>query len=154
MKLSVLKQHLKTNHVNCEGQFMGSKRVGHDWATELTELSGHISEKAMATHFSTLTWKVPWTEAPGGLQSMWLRRVGHDWATSLSHFTFMHWRRKWQPTPVFLPGDSHGQRSLAGWSTGPQRVGHDWVTKHSTAKWAYGYSLSFFHFLCLKIFLH
>ena len=35
-------------------------------------------------------------------------RVGHDWVTSLSFFTFMHWRRKWQPTPVFLPGESQG----------------------------------------------
>ena len=35
--------------------------------------------------------------------------VGHDWATSLSLFTFMHWRRKWQPTPVFLPGESQGR---------------------------------------------
>ena len=38
--------------------------------------------------------------------------VGHNWATSLSLFTFMHWRRKWQPTPVFLPGESQGQGSL------------------------------------------
>ena len=71
-------------------------------------------EKAMAPHSSTLAWKVPWTEEPGGLQSMGLLRVGHDWATSLSLFTFMHWRRKWQPTPVFLPGESQGQRSLVG----------------------------------------
>ena len=71
-------------------------------------------EKAMAPHSSTLAWKVPGTEEPGGLQSMGLRRVGHDWATSLSRFTFMHWRRKWQPTPVFLPGESHGRRSLVG----------------------------------------
>ena len=35
-------------------------------------------------------------------------------ATSLSLFTFMHWRRKWQPTPGFLPGESQGQRSLVG----------------------------------------
>ena len=41
-------------------------------------------------------------------------RVGHDWATSLSLFTFMHWRRKWQPTPVFLPGESQWRRSLVG----------------------------------------
>ena len=34
--------------------------------------------------------------------------------TSLSLFTFMHWRRKWQPTPVFLPGECQGQRSLVG----------------------------------------
>ena len=68
----------------------------------------------MATHSSTLAWKIPWTEEPGGLQSMGSRRVGHDWATSLSLFTFMHWRRKWQPTPVFLPGESQGQGSLVG----------------------------------------
>ena len=40
--------------------------------------------KEMATHFSTLAWKIPWTEEPVGLQSMGLQRVGHDWATSLS----------------------------------------------------------------------
>ena len=71
-------------------------------------------EKAMAPHSSTLAWKIPWTEEPGGLQSMGPLRVGHDWATSLSLFTFMHWRRKWQPTPVFLPGESHGRWSLVG----------------------------------------
>ena len=63
----------------------------------------------MAPHSSTLAWKIPWTEEPGGLQSVGSRRVRHDWATSLSLFTFMHWRRKWQPTPVFLPGESQGQ---------------------------------------------
>ena len=65
-------------------------------------------------HSSTLAWKIPWTEEPGGLQSMGSLRVRHDWATSLSLFTFMHWRRKWQPTPVFLPGESQGRRSLVG----------------------------------------
>ena len=39
----------------------------------------------MATHSSTLAWKIPWTEEPGGSQSMGSQRVGHDWATSL-HF--------------------------------------------------------------------
>ena len=68
----------------------------------------------MATHSSTLAWKIPWTEEPGGLQSMGSRRVGYDWVTSLSLFTFMHWRRKWQPTPVFLPGESQGRGSLVG----------------------------------------
>ena len=72
------------------------------------------TEKAMAPHSSTLAWKIPWTKGPGGLQSMGSRRVGHDWATSLSLFTFMHWRRKWQPTPVFLPGESQGWGSLVG----------------------------------------
>ena len=68
----------------------------------------------MAPHSSTLAWKIPWTEEPGGLQSMGSQRVGHNRATSLSLFTLMHWRRKWQPTPVFLPGESQGQKSLVG----------------------------------------
>ena len=62
----------------------------------------------MAPHFSTLAWKIPWMEESGRLGSMGLLRVGHDWATSLSLFTLLHWRRKWQPTPVFLPGESRG----------------------------------------------
>ena len=70
-------------------------------------------EKTVAPYSSILAWKIPWIEEPGRLQSMGLRRVGHDWATSLSLFTFMHWRRKWQPTPVFLPGESQGWGSLA-----------------------------------------
>ena len=73
-----------------------------------------MTEKAMATHFSTLAWEIPGTEETGRLQSMGSLRVGHDWATSLSLFTFMHWRRKWQPTPVFLPGESQGQMNLVG----------------------------------------
>ena len=73
-----------------------------------------LTEKAMATHSSTLVWKIPWTEEPGRLQSMGSLRVGHDWMTSLSLFTFMHWRRKWQPTPVLLPGESQGWGSLVG----------------------------------------
>ena len=63
----------------------------------------------MAPHSSTLAWKIPWMEEPGRLQSMGSLRVGHNWATSLSLFTLMHWRRKWQPTPVFLPGESQGR---------------------------------------------
>ena len=63
----------------------------------------------MATHSRTLAWKIPWTEEPGRLKSMGSLRVGHDWATSLSLFTFMHWRRKWQPDLVFLPGESQGR---------------------------------------------
>ena len=74
----------------------------------------NLTEKAMAPHSSTFAWKIPWAEEPGRLQSTDPRRVRHDWATSLSLFTFMHWRRKWQPTPVFLPEESQGQRSLVG----------------------------------------
>ena len=73
-----------------------------------------LPEKAMAPHSSTLAWKIPWMEEPGRVQSMGSPEVGHDWATSLSLFTFMHWRRKWQPTPVFLPGESQGWGSLVG----------------------------------------
>ena len=80
----------------------------------------------MAPHSTTLAWKIPWTEEPGRLQSMGSLRVGHDLATSLSLFTFMHWRRKWQPTPVFLPGESQGRGEPGGLpSMGSHRVGHD-----------------------------
>ena len=72
------------------------------------------AEKAVATDSSTLAWKIPWTEEPGRLQSMGSLRVRCDWATSLSLFTLMHWRRKWQPTPVLLPGESQGRGSLVG----------------------------------------
>ena len=68
----------------------------------------------MAPHSSTLAWKIPWMEEPARLQSMGSLRVIHDWATSLWLFTSMHWRRKWQPTPVFLPGEAQGRGSLVG----------------------------------------
>ena len=70
----------------------------------------------MAPHSSIPAWKIPWTEEPGRLQSVGSLRVGHYWATSLWLFTFMHWRGKWQPTPVFLPGESQGRGSLVGCS--------------------------------------
>ena len=57
---------------------------------------------------------IPWIEKPGRVQSMGSLKAGHDWATLLSLFTFLHWRRKWQPTPVFLPGESQGRGSLVG----------------------------------------
>ena len=66
-------------------------------------LMSGILQCGVAPHSSTLAWKIPWMEEPGRLQSMGSPRVGYDWVTSLSLFTFMHWRRKWQPTPVFLP---------------------------------------------------
>ena len=85
-------------------------------------------EKAMAPHSSTLDWKIPWTEEPGRLQSMGSPRVGHDWATSLSLFTFMLWRRKWQPTTVFLPGKSQGRGSLVSC--------HLWGSTESGTTWS------------------
>ena len=78
-------------------------------------LSRLVKEKAMAPQSSTFAWKIPWTEEPGRLQSTGSLRVTHDWASSLSLFTFMHWRRKWQATPVFLPEESQGQWSLVGY---------------------------------------
>ena len=91
------------------------------------------SEKAMAPHSSTLAWKIPWTEEPGRLQFMGPLRVRHDWATSLSLFTFMHWRRKWHPTPVFLPGESPWTEESGGLqSIGSQRSTVHGVTKSRT----------------------
>ena len=55
------------------------------WETQVWSLGQEDPlEKEMATHFSTLAWKLPWTEELGMLQSMESQRVGHDWATSLS----------------------------------------------------------------------
>ena len=74
-------------------------------------------EEEMATHSSILAWRIPWTEEPGGLQSMGPKRVG----------------QKWHPTPVLLPGESHGGRSLVGYSP--------WGRKESdTTEWLH------FHF--------
>ena len=85
-------------------------------------------------------------EEPGGLPSMGSLRVRHDWATSLSLFTFMHWRRKWKPTPVFLPGE-FPQTEKPGrlQSMGLQRVRHDWTTKHNTVQYQQAYSRVAFH---------
>ena len=79
----------------------------------MTNLDSIIRE-GDGTPLHTLAWKIPWMEEPGGSQSMGSRRVGQDSATSLSLFTFLHWRRQWQPTPVFLPGESQGRGSLVG----------------------------------------
>ena len=86
-------------------------------------VSVKVPEKAMPPDSSTLAWKIPWTEEPGGLQFMGSLWIGHDWATSLSLFTlsdftftfhFHALERKWQLTPVFLPGESQGRGSLMG----------------------------------------
>ena len=53
--------------------------------TQVQSLGGEDPlEKEMATHSSILAWKIPWTEEPGGLQSMGSQRVRHCWVTSLS----------------------------------------------------------------------
>ena len=105
---------------------------------------------------STLAWKIPWTEEPGRLQSMGSWRVRDDWATSLSLFTLMHWRRKWQPTPVFLPGESQGRGEPGGLlSLGSQsrtrlkRLSSSSSIVHGASKSPTG--LSDFHFLSLSL---
>ena len=86
---------------------MGSHRVGYNWSDlaaaaaslwvikNLSEMwetrvrplgQEDPLEKGMATHSSILAWRIPWTEDPGGLQSMGLKRDGQDWATNT--FTF------------------------------------------------------------------
>ena len=67
----------------------------------------------MAPHSSTLAWKIPWMEEPGGLP---VHGVAKSW-TQLSDFTFtfhFHALEKEMATPVFLPGESQGQGSLVG----------------------------------------
>ena len=93
----------------------------------------------MTPHSSTLAWKIPWTEEPDRLQSMGLLGVGHDWATSLSLFTFMHWRRIWQPTPVFLPGES---RDGGAWWAAVSGVAQSrtWLKWLSSSSQSYGFS--------------
>ena len=121
-----------------------------------------LLDKKMATHCSILVWKIPWTEKPGRLQSMGSQRVRQDWVTwlSLSFISLVvqmvkrlpiiretwvqswvgkiSWRRKWQPIPVLLPGKSHGQRSLVGYSP--------WGCKESDMTERL-YFLSFTHFI-------
>ena len=103
--------------------------------------SSHIFGEGNGTPLQYSCLENPWMEEPGRLQSMGLWRVRHDWATSLSLFTFMHWRRKWQPTPVFLPGESQGRGSLVGcclWG----------LTSYRGAHWCSSYKPE--DFLCFK----
>ena len=68
----------------------------------------------MAPYSSTLAWKIPWTEEPARLRSMGCAKSRTRLSDFTSLFTFTHWRRKWQLTPVFLPGESQGWGSLVG----------------------------------------
>ena len=117
------------------------KRLPTRRETRVQPLGGEdLLEKEMATCSSILAWKIPWTEEPSRLQSMGSQRVGNDsdfifFLSPMAHLVKnplanagdkrcsfdpwvgkIPWRRKWQPTPVFLPGESHVQRSLVGYS--------------------------------------
>ena len=86
----------------------------------------------MATHSSVLARRIPGTGEPGGLPSMGSHSVGHDWSdlAAAAWVRKIPWRRKWQTTPVFLPGEFHGQRSLAGYNPwGLKSIRHNWVIK-------------------------
>ena len=87
----------------------------------------------MATHSSILTWRIPWMEEPGGLQSTGSQRVGHNWAISL-HFKAkekaLAWRRQYYPLQYSYlenPMDRGAWRAIVH---GGHRVRHDWATKH------------------------
>ena len=114
MVLVVLNDELQANLKPLSSLTFIKRLFSFSSLSAIRVISSAYLEKDMAPHSSTLAWKIPWMEGPSRLQSMGSRRVGYDWATSLSLFTFMHWSRKWQPTPVFLPGESQGQRNLVG----------------------------------------
>ena len=107
-----------------------------------------VLEKALAPHSSTLAWKLPWTEEPGGLQSMGSLGVRHDWATSLSlyfnalekematHSSVLAWR---------IPGTGEPGGLL---TMGSHRVRHDWSDLAAAAAWNRSYNQ---HKIC-KIF--
>ena len=103
----------------------------------------------MVTHSSILAWRIPWTQKPGGLQSIGSPRVGHNWSDSaINNLPAVQetlergvdpwvrktpWRRAWQPTPVFLPGESPGQCNLGGYSSeGSKESDMTEVTEHNT----------------------
>ena len=96
------------------------------WETRVWSLGWEDSlEKAMAPHSSTLAWRIPWTEEPGGLQSTGSQRVGHDWATSL--FT-------WLLRESSGAGYSHTAVcrlftvvASTVWSTGPREGRHQYL---------------------------
>ena len=121
----------------------GVARVRHDWMTKPPPAPSVCEYSSTSWHHETFRFrstelavsKAPWfpfsweqlveikvwlvsVPTATGQRSLvgsspWGRRVRHNWVTSLTSY-FNHWRRTWQPTPVFLPGESHGQRNPAG----------------------------------------
>ena len=145
VKKNLFLQNLPYKYYDC-----GHSNYNSDYSSDKNAMYKRTTkvevEKAMAPHSSTLTWKIPWTEEPGGLQSMGSLRLRYDWATSLSLFTFMHWRRKWQSTPVFLPGESQGRGSVVGcclWG----HQSRTWLKWLSSKGWS-----SFCHFTLKQFF--
>ena len=75
----------------------------------------------MAPHSNTLAWKIPWTEEPGGLQSMGSRRVGHDWVT---HFHF----------PLSCIGEGNGNPLQCSCLENPRDRGAWWAAIYGVAQ--------------------
>ena len=133
----MLSWHSNTLAPDTKSQLIGKDPdAGEDWRQKQVaedetvrshnQLNGHESEQAaggsgglgILAETAVAPTQCSCLENPMDGGAWWAalgsRRVGHDWATSLSLFTLMHWRRKWQPTPVFLPGESQGWGSLVG----------------------------------------
>ena len=89
---------------------MGSHRVGHNWR-----------DLAVA---AAKPWNLPWWLRWQRICLQCRRLRFNPWVRNIP------WRREWLPTPVLLPAESHGLRSLVG-SMGSQRLRHDWATKHT-----------------------
>ena len=72
-------------NINCLNEHISEWLTDTSWITLTFLWMTHHNDfwKEMATHSSTLAWKIPWTEEPGRLQSMGSQRVGHNWVTSL-----------------------------------------------------------------------
>ena len=93
-------------------------------------------EKAMAPHSSTLAWKIPWTEEPGGLLSMGSHRVGHDWSDFTFTFHFHALEKEMAPHSSILAWRIPGTEEPSGLpSVGSHRVGHDWSNLAAAAAW-------------------
>ena len=113
-------------------------------------------EKAMATHSSTLAWKILWAEEPGRLQSMGLRRVGHNWATSISLFTFhFHALEKEMAThSIVLAWRIPGTGEPGGLpSMGSHRIGHDWSNLAACILKSIWWGSIFFYCFCFYLII-
>ena len=104
-------------------------------------------EKAMAPHFSTLAWTIPWMGEPDRLQSMGSLGVGHDWATSLSLFTFIHWSlenpRDGGAWWAAVYGIAQSQTWLKRLSSSKFVMAFLWKSKHLLISWLWSPSAVF-----------
>ena len=118
-----------TADVDCNYEIKRRLLLGRKVMTNLDSIFG----EGNGTPLRYFAWKIPWMEEPGRLQSVGSLRVRHDWATSLSLFTFLNWRRKWQPTAVFLSGESQGWGSLvaAVYGVAQSRTRLKWLSSSS-----------------------